>query len=1575
MKKTLLFLVISLCTFAGYQVNAQVTGSKNVPGDYPDLAAAIADLNAVGVGVGGATINLLAGNPQTAPLNGYQLGSAVLNPTLTAGNPLVFNGNGNTITANTGVGLYDAIFTLMGTDYVTINNLNLSEAVGNVNSTMWMEWGYALLKRQNVAPIDGCQNNIIQNCTITLNKGNGLQGYGIYGNNHTTGNQTQVVISAAGDANSNNTFRANTIQNSNSGILMQGANNLSFYDQNNTIGGTSPADGNIIQNFGNGAVAMYGIYTFYQNNLTIQQNNVNNMAGGGVASTSTQYGIYTAAATFNGFYTIRKNTVNMTQGSTGILYCIYNTASNTNNLNTINLDSNTINYTHLTTGSTTYGIYNTGSAATTNFVANVCNNNTTSGTGTHYIFYPAGTVYTAYNINDNKINNFVRTGTLGGTYGIYTTGGVGNALVTYSHQRNKINRIFYSNAVNTGLCYAMYDFAGTCVKTFKTDTVMNCSVKTGTNYLYYTYNYALGGQIAENYIANDTASGTMGAIYIGSTAFTNNDIKDNIVTGLYNVGTTSTLYGIYIAGSAAGLNILRNNIYNIQSQITTGGALYGIYIANSTQATNIYNNFISDLRTPLGNSTSPIYGIFVSAGNTIRVLHNTINLNPVSIGLNFGATGIYYATPGTIQIANNIVRVNATPSGTGFVAALRRSTGTAGTPPANLAATSNGNIYYAPNVANSYWYAEGTVNPLINAYNLTNDANMNTSCGVYKTFMSPRESASFIEDNLVPVAVNPPTFAPSVASFAQDNAQSIAVPAITNDYALAPRANPADCGALEFVSAANDAVAPTISYTPITTISNCGGLPILTATITDNAGVNGAPGTRPRVYYKKSTENNVLLGNTNADNGWKWVEAQNASSPFTFQLNPAILTSAPILGDVIQYFVVAQDNIAVPNPNVAKNQVGFASGYCATSVNLLAAAFPVAALPAINSMTVVPAVLPTLTTSATPMAVCNPGTTTLTTTDTIISTLTAPILLNGTTYSGFAKLSNCNLTGYSMGLAIFIDYNRNGVFELPNERAYGSPATLAGGVTPAFNTYPFSFTVDPLALSGPTLMRVIVTENVAGISIPPTGTYNWGETEDYQIYLNSNVGAFPVGYAPSNATSIADDEIFGIQIVGTNLNTISNCATNAGGAANGLPASIPAQYSNYTNLFPIVTVLANTLPTGAFTWAPAPGIVTNPNRTVSATNIVANTTYTVTATDGGGCTTTATVAVTLAAPMAAVSVTGTTAYCSDVPNTSLTFNTTGGSSPINTIWTGGPVVTPTVPMAIPNNGFANAYAPANWTTVHIFGGNGSTNAAGAPANIIHNGTTGPGGARTRYQTTISGTGNLSFSWNVVHNDPLWDGFGYYLNGTYTQLTDVSASGNTTIPVNSGDIFAFYSYAFDGFAPSFVATITNFSAPASINVVPGNTAVVNPPAGTTIYTITAVDPCGSTVSTTVSVVVTVPPVPTAVTATPATVCPGAPSDLSAISAGNTINWFTVPSGGVAIGSSPSGAPFPVSPAVTTTYYASQAQGPNGSATFNYTGNIVNWTVPAGVTTVRITAKGAQGGSGGKHQAAAGIIANM
>ena len=44
-----------------------LSGTKNIPGDYATLDAAITGLNAAGVDTGGVTLNLLAGNPETAP--------------------------------------------------------------------------------------------------------------------------------------------------------------------------------------------------------------------------------------------------------------------------------------------------------------------------------------------------------------------------------------------------------------------------------------------------------------------------------------------------------------------------------------------------------------------------------------------------------------------------------------------------------------------------------------------------------------------------------------------------------------------------------------------------------------------------------------------------------------------------------------------------------------------------------------------------------------------------------------------------------------------------------------------------------------------------------------------------------------------------------------------------------------------------------------------------------------------------------------------------------------------------------------------------------------------------------------------------------------------------------------------------------------------------------------------------------------------------------------------------------------------------------------------------------------------
>src|SRR5256885_11239295 len=97
-----IYLLIFAAFLFSSNAIAQLTGVKNIPGDYADLAAAVTDLNAQGVGAGGVTLNVLAGNPQTVPAGGYVIGntgSAVLT-TPSSSNPIVIQGNSNTITAN-----------------------------------------------------------------------------------------------------------------------------------------------------------------------------------------------------------------------------------------------------------------------------------------------------------------------------------------------------------------------------------------------------------------------------------------------------------------------------------------------------------------------------------------------------------------------------------------------------------------------------------------------------------------------------------------------------------------------------------------------------------------------------------------------------------------------------------------------------------------------------------------------------------------------------------------------------------------------------------------------------------------------------------------------------------------------------------------------------------------------------------------------------------------------------------------------------------------------------------------------------------------------------------------------------------------------------------------------------------------------------------------------------------------------------------------------------------------------------------------------------------------------------------
>ena len=285
---------------------AQLSGTKNIPGDYPTLAAAIADLNTQGVDTGGVTLNLLAGNPETAPAGGYVIGGAgsLVLTTTSAANPVIIQGNANIITASAAqvVGnLNDAIFKLIGADWITITGFTMQENAANTVTTPasnnMTEWGVALLY---VTTTDGAQNDTISNNTISLNR-TYPNTFGIYSNSTHSATTVTTSATATGAAGGNENLKVygNSISNVNMGVVHIGP--TAAADQNITadIGGAALATGNTITDFGttttglssyaNVSATINGILVRNTKSFNISFNTVNSSNGGVVVGTLERY--------------------------------------------------------------------------------------------------------------------------------------------------------------------------------------------------------------------------------------------------------------------------------------------------------------------------------------------------------------------------------------------------------------------------------------------------------------------------------------------------------------------------------------------------------------------------------------------------------------------------------------------------------------------------------------------------------------------------------------------------------------------------------------------------------------------------------------------------------------------------------------------------------------------------------------------------------------------------------------------------------------------------------------------------------------------------------------------------------------------------------------------------------------------------------------------------------------------------------------------------------------------------------------------------------------------------------------
>ena len=856
---------------------AQLTGTKAIPGDYASLSAAITDLNTAGVGSGGVTFNVAAGYTETAA-------NLTITATGTAANPIVFQKSGTganpLITAATGATstTTDGIIRLSGADYVTFDGIDLTENAANTTAAAQMEFGYALMR---ASATDGCQNNIIRNCVVTLNKTNTAT-IGIAGVSFTTASSTAVAATSPAGANSNNLVYGNVVSNATKGIDFSASSSSTAgnYDTNNQVGvtPTGAAAGNTVGNFGS-SVSAWGIGANYQSGFRASNNIVNSTLNYTSATASTPVAASTVTSTLRGIYgntgtnstgvDITNNTVTLASGATtsqmsGIENGIGSSTA------TVNITGNTVtNCTYATaTSGAFYGLYNSSSVGTVNITGNTVSNNAVPGTGTMYLIN--GTTPTTLNISNNQLTGNSKSGSSATTTGtLYCIAG-GTAVVTATGNVVNNNSITSSGSSSANI-YGYYNAGSPTVETLTGNTITNLSV-TGTT--------------------TSTASVIYG-IFTNTTATATKTIAQNVVGGL-NASVSATVYGISTSlGSAVAVS--RNKVYGLSAG-ATGGTVFGLNIGSGTVTAS--NNLIGDLTAPAATGTNAVVGINVGGGTNVNLYYNTVNLNAASTSTTtFGSSGIYVAsTTPVVDLRNNVVVNNSTPGATGGATAALRYTSAPGN---SLASTTNTNLYYAGTPgANRVIYAEGT----------STLANAQQTLTAYKGYLITRDQQAVTE--------NPPFLSTTgtdatflhinPATATQIEGSGTPVSGITVDFDGDTRSTSTpDLGADEGTFIPQDLSGPSISFTAL------GGTPsttnrTLVVTIADASGVATAANA-PRLYFRKGTTGAFVFVNATSVSG----------SAYTFTFDYSLVGGvAP--ADVVQYYVAAQDALG----NVSTNPAG-----------------------------------------------------------------------------------------------------------------------------------------------------------------------------------------------------------------------------------------------------------------------------------------------------------------------------------------------------------------------------------------------------------------------------------------------------------------------------------------------------------------------------------------------------------------------------------------------------------------------------------------------------------------------------
>ncbi|MEI7898101.1 MAG: hypothetical protein WCJ26_13765, partial [bacterium] len=884
-----------------------ISGTKTVgpTGDYFTLTAAFAALN--GNGVSGP-VNLVLQSTYVSSVE-----PAFPIPVLTIPGASAVN---KTVVYPSATGL--SITSASATGTINMNGVTYVSFDGRVNATGTTK--DMVIENTNVAGyaiqfINGAGNNTLKYCVVkgvetsnTLGVINFSTTTGTVGNNNNLIDVCDIRDGVSTPAN-----------------LIYSSGTSAFPNMNNTVSNSN-------------------LFNWFLASTTIQIAAINLLTGSSDWTINANSFYQTATRTYTSTGTV--SIINMTNTLNGVNFIV------TNNFfgGTLPSCGGTPMTLTATTGTPLYRLVYFNSA---NGATSLCQGNTFSNMSMTTALAGFGSLVYHGNGHINILNNtlgsqtltgdiaFINSSTGAATFCGFLTGGstnVSNINITGNSLGGITCSTTSTGSVGVRLVYAQAVFGSTITinNNLIGGTVANSVQQTTNNIVaaIMILNPSIGNIITNNTIRNLTHNniGVTGSI----TGINLQSNGGHTITGnsIYNLTTNCTNAAINNAASIVGLTmtasttpgtvVSQNTMYNfVNTNTTVAGGVNGMYFASpAIGQTTISRNFVHSFST--ASATSTQVGIFIPNTGNAMVYNNMIRLGIDAAGVAQTASvqinGIYKASSGNVGIYFNSVYIGGSGVVSGAVNSFAYRRGLS-----SVADTVINNIFIN-NRSNASGtgknYAIGSVAAdFVCNFNLYQATGTGGVFGInnvtdYATIAAWRggtnldNAGGYGDPNFVLATGTGTTVDLHVQSNTAIEAAGSPLAAVTTDYDGAVRSGltPVDIGADagNFVSS-GDIFPPNILYTPLTNGTTANRILTTFATITDNVAVSGGA-SLPRIYYKKSTDNNAFGGNTSADNGWKYVIASNSSSPYSFTINYGIINGGSVInGDIIQYFVAAQD--------------------------------------------------------------------------------------------------------------------------------------------------------------------------------------------------------------------------------------------------------------------------------------------------------------------------------------------------------------------------------------------------------------------------------------------------------------------------------------------------------------------------------------------------------------------------------------------------------------------------------------------------------------------------------------------